>query len=153
MSEMNPPSGPAPQPAPSGGPMPPTDPGPVGGEPYPVDPMIRTMLLVSAIANCVFALLNLGLTFVACYPIVFVPALIVLAVFEFLFWNELSKPGDHRSKGNKLMILSICEIATILACNPVSLAAGIMNLINKPKFEGTAPAPAGTPPTGTPPTA
>lgn len=121
--------------APSAGDMPPNEVGTGGGEYHPVDPMIRTLLLVSGIANAVFALFNLAGTFIVCYTFIFAIPLIVLAVFEFMLWNQLGQPGDHRDKASKLQIIAICEIVTILGCNVASLVCGVMQLVNKNKLD------------------
>lgn len=87
--------------------------------------IIRIPILISGILNCLVALAWVPW----CVTIVLSIPLIILAVFEFIYFSKLGQV-DFAAHKSKVKLISILEICTIIAGNVGSLVCGIIVLVN-----------------------
>ncbi len=87
--------------------------------------IIRIPILISGILNVMTGLAHLTW----CIGVIFTVPLVVLAVFEFIYFSKLGQ-ADFSAHKSKVKLISILEICTILVGNVGSLVCGIIVLVS-----------------------
>jgi hypothetical protein len=94
--------------------------------------VIGILMLISGIANVLIGLglvagLALSLVLICCAPVGLLP--MALGVFELIYAIRLLGTGAEPQPYQRVQIIAILEIVSILAGNFISLVIGIVNLV------------------------
>ncbi len=100
--------------------------------------LIGILMLISGITNILIGGglvlgLALSLVLICCAPVGLLP--LALGIFELIYAIRLLGTGTERQPYQRIQIIAILEIASILAGNFISLVIGIVNLVflNEPE--------------------